>query len=212
MHRIALIVCKTQTSGWYPKAFHQLQKGFCDFVDSVSVLGLKTGDFYQQIQMVIGNFPSFLNIIRCFETFSASDHPCEKCQHYSSAQRCETHRCPLGKCLKQHQLCDGQPDCHDGSDERKDVCNKNTASQDRCSPLEFRCRNGKCVEKTKFCDHIDHCGDKSDEPSECTCFSYLMATDPGKVCDGIRHCWDRTDEDPTYCGSKCTDALLFKCG
>jgi Low-density lipoprotein receptor domain class A len=52
---------------------------------------------------------------------------------------------------------------------------------------------------------------KSDEPSECTCFSYLKATDPTKICDGIRHCWDKTDENPVYCDTKCIEGMSFKC-
>lgn len=68
------------------------------------------------------------------------------------------------------------------------------------------------MNKTKFCDHIADCEDKSDEPSECTCFSYIRATDSSKLCDGTRHCWDKTDEDPQYCGIKCPEENSFKCG
>lgn len=140
------------------------------------------------------------------------DNPCEKCQHHAIKMKCETHRCPLGKCLEKHQMCDGKSDCHDNSDEKPDVCQKVPEHQRACKPSEFRCQSGKCIEKTKFCNHLDDCGDKSDEPSECTCFSYLKATDPDKICDGIRHCWDRTDEDPKYCGTDCAKNISFKCG
>lgn len=136
------------------------------------------------------------------------DHPCEKCQHHALTIKCETHRCALGKCLRKSQVCNSKRDCHDGSDERQELCE----GQNRCSPQEFRCTNGKCISKVKFCNHIDDCGDKTDEPSECTCFSYLRSTNPALMCDGIRHCWDRTDENPNYCGTNCNNNSTFKCG
>lgn len=141
--------------------------------------------------------------------FISPDHPCEKCQHHAVTIKCDTHRCPLGNCLDKHQLCDGIADCHDHSDEHENICHRN---QNSCKHSEFRCLDGKCIEKSKFCNHIEDCSDKTDEPSECTCFSFLRATDPSKLCDGIRHCWDKSDEDPAYCGAKCPEMTSFKCG
>jgi Low-density lipoprotein receptor domain class A len=123
---------------------------------------------------------------------------------------CKTHRCSLGKCLHRSQICDSKKDCHDGSDERKQICED--SSKKPCSPQEFRCKNEKCIEKIKFCNHINDCGDKSDEPSECTCFSYLKSTSPEKICDGVMHCWDRSDESIAYCGADCSRESSFTCG
>jgi hypothetical protein len=105
-------------------------------------------------------------------------------------------------------LCNGIPDCRDGSDEKKENCDKVKDSK-KCAAHEFQCHNGQCIDKTKFCDHTHDCSDRSDEPSECTCFDFLRTTKPSKICDGIVHCWDRTDEDPIYCGEKCDNK--FKC-
>lgn len=163
-----------------------MNKGFCDFIQPVSVLPLNKGKIYEDIQKLI-------------------DSPCDKCTSLATEIKCKTHRCPLGKCLKESQLCNGIPDCRDGSDEKKEICENNK----KCAAHEFQCHSGQCVDKTKFCDQVHDCKDKSDEPSECTCFDFLRTTNPQKICDGIVHCWDRTDEDAIYCGDKCEGK--FKC-
>lgn len=189
-HRVAAILCKKKDSSWYPKAFHRLNKGFCDFNEPVSVFALNQGDIYDKIQIII-------------------DSPCDKCQLQQVPNiTCETHRCPTGKCLADVQLCNGIADCRDGSDESKEVCKK-TEKRKHCAVHEFRCKNGECVDKSAFCNHHADCGDKSDEPSECTCFDFLRLTDPTKICDGKIHCWDRTDENAMFCGNNCDGK--FKC-
>lgn len=35
---------------------------------------------------------------------------------------CKSHRCLSGKCLERSFICDGKIDCHDGSDEKKTMC------------------------------------------------------------------------------------------
>lgn len=144
--------------------------------------------------------------------FSSSDDPsCTNCnQRLTKEIPCSTHRCPLGKCLDQSQLCNKIADCHDASDEKPETCEK-FAKNVTCLIHEFECRNEKCIDKSKFCNHIDECGDKSDEPSECTCFDYLKITRPNKLCDGIIHCWDRTDEDAVFCKDTCGDKSKFMC-
>lgn len=148
-----------------------MNKGFCDFIEPVSVITLSKGNIYDQIQKLI-------------------DSPCDKCLSPASDIKCSTHRCPLGKCLNKDQLCNGIADCRDGSDETHEICGQ-IKDEKRCAPNEFQCKSGQCVDKTKFCDHVTNCNDKSDEPSECTCFDFLRTTNPKKICDGIVHCWDR---------------------
>ena len=55
-------------------------------------------------------------------------------------------------------LCDGDDDCHDGSDESTDHC-----SSYSCNSIQFRCRNHRCIPKRWKCDFDNDCGDNSDE-------------------------------------------------
>lgn len=50
-------------------------------------------------------------------------------------------------------------DCGDGSDEKKELCEKvDCSASDR-----FKCSNSKCVPRWHLCDGVDNCGDGSDE-------------------------------------------------
>lgn len=183
-------MCKKKDSAWYPKAFHRLNKGFCDFNEPVSVFALDKSEIYNQIQPIL-------------------DSPCLKCStHNFPNATCETHRCPIGKCLRSDHVCDGIEDCRDGSDETEKTCSK-MKERKNCARHEFRCKNGKCVDKKAFCDHKKDCEDGSDEPNECTCFDFLRLTEPSKLCDGVTHCWDRSDENAIFCGNNCDGK--FKC-
>lgn len=173
---------------------------------------LNTGNATETIQTIIGKIFKLVGRRKKKSNFKPSDNPCEKCEHHAITIKCDTLRCPLGKCLNNLQICDGHLDCQDGSDEAENICHKRPEDQKRCRPSEFRCGDGECIDKTKFCNHMTDCSDRTDEPTECTCFSYLRATDSSKLCDGIRHCWDKTDEDPTYCGNKCPELMSFQCG
>ena len=60
--------------------------------------------------------------------------------------RCLTHRCPLGRCLLASQVCDLLPDCQDGSDEKKELCD--AMEPPTCSIAEEEGehnREGECV-------------------------------------------------------------------
>lgn len=47
-----------------------------------------------------------------------------QCKFAHDMPLCSDFRCPLGLCLNATQICDGRLDCHDGSDEKLEMCQK----------------------------------------------------------------------------------------
>lgn len=91
------------------------------------------------------------------------------CDYSAKMPHCAGLRCPLGNCLQKNQICNGQVECHDGSDENQHNCQQRSS----CAADEMKCGNGQCISKTKFCDGFNDCGDLTDEPIHCTCHAYL---------------------------------------
>ncbi|XP_004525699.1 serine protease nudel isoform X2 [Ceratitis capitata] len=180
-----ILACRQADSGWYPLALFDYNNTNCySFKDSFAL---------RTLEKVYGTIQSLI------------DQP--KCEHPHEAPVCSTHRCALGDCLEEEQICNGFNDCHDADDEEKEMC---MGQKKVCQPSELKCRSTyKCIPKTKFCDHVADCEDMTDEPTLCSCYTYLQATDPKKICDGIRNCWDKSDESPALCN--CTENH-FHCG
>lgn len=106
-----------------------------------------------------------------------------------------------GNCIQKSQICDGNFDCSDGSDET--ACSK----QNHCEPNEFKCANRKCVLKTWRCDGENDCQDNSDEEgctptpgeqTDCRYDEYQCASGQciprSFQCDMHADCMDGTDE------------------
>ncbi|XP_061720060.1 basement membrane-specific heparan sulfate proteoglycan core protein isoform X2 [Cydia pomonella] len=119
-----------------------------------------------------------------------------------SPEPCE-HECD-GNCLVPSQICNGEQDCSDGSDEY--FCNN-------CEgPDNFRCKSGECVHKNVRCNGLPDCEDESDEegcekimiPSEkCTDTQFQcnngFCIDVDFYCDRNPDCADGSDEENCRC-------------
>uniref|UniRef100_A0A8D8SCE1 Low-density lipoprotein receptor-related protein 1 n=2 Tax=Cacopsylla melanoneura TaxID=428564 RepID=A0A8D8SCE1_9HEMI len=112
----------------------------------------------------------------------------------------ELFRCNSGLCIPLDQVCDGNNDCLDNSDEPLD-CASHT-----CKPNQLRCDTGRCIPKTWKCDGDIDCPNREDEPKSCadskvhTCEpTYFKCNNskciPGRWrCDYDSDCGDGSDE------------------
>uniref|UniRef100_A0A8D8XN55 Basement membrane-specific heparan sulfate proteoglycan core protein n=1 Tax=Cacopsylla melanoneura TaxID=428564 RepID=A0A8D8XN55_9HEMI len=108
--------------------------------------------------------------------------------------------CSNGDCIQKSNVCDGNYDCADGSDETR-------CSNAGCEPNEFRCANRRCIMKTWHCDGDDDCLDGTDEKdcptnapgSPCSytqfqCSNRRQCVPKSFQCDGAVDCDDSSDE------------------
>ncbi|XP_030229100.1 low-density lipoprotein receptor-related protein 8 [Gadus morhua] len=119
----------------------------------------------------------------------------------SAEKACPGFSCVGGGCVSSTSLCDGSPDCPDGSDESQHNCGGR-----RCQGDEFACGGGRCVPLRHRCDGADHCGDGSDEASCLNCTLDAFRCPPSgpclpraKLCDGRPDCPDGRDEGGFLC-------------
>nr|CAD7396743.1 unnamed protein product [Timema cristinae] len=72
-------------------------------------------------------------------------------------------RCSSGQCVGPRDVCNGHPDCNDGSDETMDLCFDQV-----CPKNMFRCHYGGCINSNLTCNNEPDCSDWSDEtPDMC---------------------------------------------
>lgn len=112
--------------------------------------------------------------------------------------------CDGSRCIPRKWLCDGDPDCTDGTDELTTNCPAKASDGGRtCRASEFQCGNGNCIPQTWKCDGQDDCRDNTDEEScEKTCrdTQFQCVSDKQCItkkwrCDNQKDCQDGSDEE-----------------
>ena len=85
-------------------------------------------------------------------------------------------KCANGNCVFSNWECDGEADCHDGSDEHENCSNITSVKQPavpavpspnfprgNCNEWMFKCESEQCIPYWWKCDGVSDCDDGSDE-------------------------------------------------
>ncbi|XP_068155841.1 modular serine protease-like [Drosophila tropicalis] len=149
----------------------------------------------------------------------------------SCANEDKSFYCLNGKVIDLEEACNGIDNCNDNSDERYEVCVRNSCED------KFRCNYGGCIDIEKRCDGSPDCWDQSDENKyECASsdeiaglYAGLKGNCPGdfefeckigntlgcvrmsRVCNGIFDCNDSKDEDVEICSAVPCMNEAFRC-
>lgn len=141
----------------------------------------------------------------------------------SGACRSTEFSCDGNRCLPLKWVCDGDPDCTDGTDEHPANCigETGTALVRECRSTEFKCGNGNCIPSTWKCDGQDDCRDNTDETnSDCykchaaefQCVSNKQCITGRWRCNGQKDCADGSDEENcTALQTTPLPAHMFRC-
>lgn len=144
--------------------------------------------------------------------------------------------CINGQCISKDEMCDGNFDCDDHSDESERCLFPPYSDVEikLCDEKEFKCNNHECIDLKGLCDFVADCTDGSDE-NETFCENYptYCKKNPSKflcsggsciaanlTCDGLDDCGDFSDEELcninecefVNCQHKCIDLKVgYEC-
>merc|ERR1719397_1878939 len=111
---------------------------------------------------------------KCGNTSQCVEKPCNGDCKYGDEEFCQAwtcpediaHKCDNGQCIDitDSDVCNGDKDCKDGSDEAEDLCQNCPVGR------SFQCDNTtKCIKENWLCDGDRDCEDGSDEEQKkCT--------------------------------------------
>uniref|UniRef100_A0A2C9JX34 Peptidase S1 domain-containing protein n=1 Tax=Biomphalaria glabrata TaxID=6526 RepID=A0A2C9JX34_BIOGL len=125
-------------------------------------------------------------------TTSSSTAPTTTTTTYRPPCKSGEYQCANYQCVDHSKLCDGYPDCEDGTDESL-FCN--------CTTEQFRCSNGQCIPKSSVCDKFFDCLTYEDEANcpdcagfRCKSNNVCLWDSNEKRCDAVFDCDDFSDE------------------
>lgn len=157
--------------------------------ECISELDIISDDEQACLTEVFDANPTEFEVLRCEAEAIRALLGCERAKGCPGAFTCAD-----GSTIPESFVCDGDPDCQDGSDEEQSC------------PPPFMCGDGMSLNEFSVCDGFDDCPDGEDEancPDPFVCGDGTeVRTD--SVCDAFSDCEDGSDEEgcPVTCESQ----------